>query len=87
MRRFKHFTGYPVLSPLDVPFAGRGGTVSGPRRRRFIFPAGGLMGEVAVPVLPAGKIGQGKATAPLEKPAGTPLPIGAGLGSLGFPAS
>jgi hypothetical protein len=45
------------------------------------------MGEVGVPVLPAGEIGQGKATAPLEKPAGTPLPIIAGLGSLGFPSS
>jgi hypothetical protein len=29
------------------------------------------MGEAGVPVLPAGEVGQEKATAPLEKPDGT----------------
>ena len=73
--------------PLDVPLAGRGGAVSGPQRLRFIFPKIGPRRLLGAPVLSAGKIGQGKATVPLEKPDGTPLPIIAGLRFLGFPAS
>ena len=42
------------------PFAGRGGAVSGPKSRRFIFPGGGLGAHFRVPVLPAGKFDQGK---------------------------
>ena len=36
-RRFKHFTA-PLGLPMDTPFAGRGGAVSGSQPRRFIFP-------------------------------------------------
>ena len=46
--------------PLDSPFRGHGGAVSGPQRRRFIFPGGGLEAHFRVPVLPAGKVGQKK---------------------------
>jgi hypothetical protein len=44
MGRFTHFTGY-LYFPLDGPFADRGGAVSGPQRRRFIFP-GEVWGRV-----------------------------------------
>ena len=64
MGRFKHFTGYPVLSPWGGPFAGRGGAVSGPQRRRFIFPKRGLRRLRRVLVLPAGSIGQEKGDDP-----------------------
>jgi len=71
---------------LDVPLAGRGGAMSGPQRLRFIFPKIGPRRLLGAPVLPAGEVGQGKTTAPLEKPAGTPLPIIAGLRVLRLPS-
>jgi hypothetical protein len=57
-RRFKHFTGHPDKLPLVVPFAGPGGDVSGPQRRRFIFPGGGLGAQFGVLVPPGGEVGQ-----------------------------
>jgi hypothetical protein len=45
---------------MGAPFAGRGGSVSGPVRRRFIFPGGGLGARLRLPVLPSGEVGQEK---------------------------
>ena len=45
---------------MGAPFAGRGGAVSGPQRRRFIFPGGGLGAHFRVPVLPEVEVGQEK---------------------------
>ena len=50
----------PGQNSLSAPFRGRGGAVSGPQRRRFIFPGEGLGTQFRVPVLPAGKFGQEK---------------------------
>ena len=50
----------PMPFPLGAPFRGRGGAVSGPQSRRFIFPGGGLGAHFRVPVLPAGEVGQEK---------------------------
>jgi hypothetical protein len=50
---------------MGGPFAGRGGAVCGPVRRRFIFPEGRLRRLLGVPVPLAGKVGQ-------EKRDGTP---------------
>ena len=63
---------------LGVPFAARGGAVSGPESRRFIFPGGGLGAHFRVPVLPPGEVGQEKGDRPFEGPAGAPLPGGPG---------
>jgi hypothetical protein len=58
--RFKQFTGTPdPFFSLGAPFAGRGGAVSGPQRRRFIFP-GGQGARFWLPVSPAGEVSQGK---------------------------
>jgi hypothetical protein len=49
----------PLLPfPLDVSFAGRGGSVSGPVRRRFIFPGDGLGALLRLLVPPPGGFGQ-----------------------------
>ena len=40
---------------VGAPFASRGGAVSGPVRRRLIFPGGGLRVHFGVPVLPPGR--------------------------------
>lgn len=46
---------------MGSPFAGRGGAVSDPQSRRFIFPGGGGLGaHFRLPVLPAGEVGQKK---------------------------
>jgi hypothetical protein len=60
MGRFKHFTGYPDLSPLGGPFASRGGSVSGPQYRRFIFPKIGVRRLLGCRCSRARRIGQGK---------------------------
>jgi len=54
--RFKHFTG-PLTLSMGILFAGRGGAVSGPVRRRFSLPEGGLGAHFRVPMLPAGEVG------------------------------
>jgi hypothetical protein len=41
---------------LATPFAGRGGAVSGPQRRRFIFPGGDLGVHLRLPESPAGEV-------------------------------
>jgi len=46
----------PAALPLGASFASRGGPVSGPVRRRFIFPGGGLGAHLRVPVSPAGEV-------------------------------
>jgi len=48
----------PPRLPLASPFAARGGAVSGPESRRFIFPGGGLGVHFGVPVLQPGGFGQ-----------------------------
>jgi hypothetical protein len=50
----------PLDFPLGARFAGRGGSVSGPQYRRFIFPGGGLGARLRLPVLPPGEVGQEK---------------------------
>ena len=54
----------PAPFTLGAPFRGRGGAVSGPQRRRFIFPGGGLGAHFRVPLPPAGKLGQKKGDGP-----------------------
>lgn len=52
--------------PLGGAFAGRGGALRGHQCHRYFFPGGGLGALFRVSVLPAGSIGQEKATASLR---------------------